>query len=252
VAAQSKTSTALFSTAISSVSSSSIAASNITSRNLPNNRTISENIWYLLNGTSIGSWDRSAFDVMEMIVESISSSQHQQHRQQSKRTALILERFLYRIVQEQRAENPYADCVDMTALYTNLIDKWANSMEVGSAERAEEILDHFQSIAEEGDSYDPLLCGPGVQSFNAVIGAYARSGSSDAPQQAIRVLTKLYEWNKEGRTTAAPNQESFSRTCWTAVLVPNGCCLGFSCTHSVSTFVVLFRCFTGLGKNGHG
>ena len=109
-------------------------------------------------------------------------------------------------------ENPFADCVDMTALYTNLIYAWSNSYEIGSSKRAEEILDYFQTIYEEGDSYDPLLCGPTIDSFNAVIGAYAQSDRTDAPQQSIRVLTKLYELNKVGRTTASPNQQSFART----------------------------------------
>jgi hypothetical protein len=186
---------------------------------LPNNRTIAEMTWQLLNGTTIGSWDHTDFRMMEYIVESLSSTTTStslhgtgSHRRPYKRSALMIERFLYRIIQEQMMENPFADCVDMTALYTNLIRIWATCGEIGGPERAEEILDYFQSVYEEGDSYDPLLCGPSIQSFNAVIGAYAQSGRSDAPQQAIRVLTKLYEWNKEGRTTASPNQESFART----------------------------------------
>ena len=199
---------------------------------LSNNRTIAETTWHLLNGTEIGSWDRTDFEMMEYIVESLcgtsSSSSHalhqpqhrvQQQQQQYKRTALIIERFLHRIVQEQRMENPFADCVDMTALYTNLIYAWSNSFEMGSPERAEEILDYFQTIYEEDDSYDPLLCGPTIDSFNAVIGAYAQSGRSDAPQQSIRVLTKLYELNKAGRTMATPNQQSFARKCKMALSV---------------------------------
>ena len=192
---------------------------------LSNNRTIAETTWQLLNHTEIGSWDRTDFEMMECIVESMCYSpsspasypqELRRGKQQSrhlKRAAFIIERFLHRIVQEQRMENPFADCVDMTALYTNLIYAWSKSYEIGSPERAEEILDYFQAIYEEGDSYDPLLCGPTIESFNAVIGAYAQSGRTDAPQQSIRVLTKLYELNKAGRTTASPNHESFARKC---------------------------------------
>ena len=205
-----KTTAMLSSATLSSISRSSTMKKIGSKLNLPNNQTIAEATWYLLNGTAVGSWNRSDFDVMEVIVDSVLS---QSHPRQAKRAALIVERFLHRIIQEQMAENPFADCVDMTALYTNLIEQWCNCGENGCAERAEEILDCFQSIYEEGDSYDPLLCGPGVASFNAVMGAYARSSRGDAPQQTIRVLTKLYEWNKEGRTTAVPNQESFSRKC---------------------------------------
>jgi hypothetical protein len=216
---------------------------------LPNNRTISETTWQLLNETAIGSWNRSDFEVMEMIIESMSS---QSHSRQSKRAALIVERFLHRIVQEQMAENPYADCVDMTALYTNLIDQWANCGDAGGAERAEDILDYFQSIYEEGDSYDPLLCGPSLQSFNSVIGAYARSGRSDAPQQAIRVLTKLYEWNKEGRANAAPNQESFARTFLDTPFSFDILSIShLSCFVRLLDVVVAPRCLASLGKNGY-
>jgi hypothetical protein len=180
------------------------------------NKTIAEMTYQLLNGTEIGSWDGNDFELMEAIVDSLCAPStsilqpQQQYRRQYKRTALIIERFLHRIIQEQMMENPYADCVDMTALYTNLIHAWANCNEIGGPERAEEILDYYQTIYEENDSYDPLLCGPTIQSFNAVLGAYAQSGRSDAPQQTIRVLTKLYEWNQLGRTMAFPNQESFS------------------------------------------
>lgn len=170
-----------------------------------NHSSIDETTWRLLNGTNVGEWDRSHFEQAESIVEAWS-------QRQSKRAALVVERLLRRIVKEQMAENPYADCVDMTALYTNLIDGWANCGESGGAERADEILDYFQRISEEGDSYDPLLCGPGLRSFNAVIGAYARSGRDDAPQQAVRVLGKLYDWNREGRTCVTPNKETYART----------------------------------------
>lgn len=170
-----------------------------------NHRAIDEMTWRMLNGTNVGEWVQSDFELMETIVEAWS------HRQSS-RAALVVERLLRRIVKEQMAENPYADCVDMTALYTNLIDGWANCGEIGGAERAEEILDYFQSIYEEGDSYDPLLCGPDLQSYNAVIEAYATSGREDAPQQAIRVLGKLYDLNQGSGTSVQPNKETYART----------------------------------------
>jgi pentatricopeptide repeat protein len=166
-------------------------------------RAIDLTTWQLLHGTNVGEWGRLQFEEAERIVEAWS-------QRQSKRAALVVERLLLRIVKEQMAENPYADCVDMTALYTNLIDGWSNCGELGGAERAEEILDYFQRIYEEGDSYDPLLCGPGLRSFNAVIGAYARSGREDAPQQAIRVLSKLYDLTRQGRTCVFPNKETYA------------------------------------------
>lgn len=171
-------------------------------------------VWQLLNGTNVGEMNRSQFEEAETIVQAWS-------KRQSKRAAIVVEQLLRRIIEEQMAENPYADCVDMTALYANLIDGWANCGEEGGAERAEEILDYFQRISEEGDSYDPLLCGPGIRSFHAVIGAYARSGREDAPQQAIRVLGKLYDLNREGRTSVAPNVETYARTSTVIILTSN-------------------------------
>lgn len=148
--------------------------------------------------------NQSHFEAAENVMEAWS-------KRQSKRGALVVERLLRRIVKEQMAGNPYADCVDMTALYFNLIHGWANCGEAGGAERAEEILDYFQDIYEDGDSYDPLLCGPCIGSFNAVIGAYAKSGRDDAPQQALRVLDKLCDWNSQGRTCVSPNNETYAR-----------------------------------------
>lgn len=87
---------------------------------------------------------------------------------------------------EQIANNPDADGLDMTELYTTLIEAWAYSNE---PERAEEILDFMQTTYEKGDSVDPLLCGPPLRAFNAILLAYARLGRSDAPQQAMRFVS---------------------------------------------------------------
>ena len=165
---------------------------------------IEQATFMLLNSSNVGVWDEPNFRQAETIVEAWSE-------RQSKRAALAVERLLRRIVKEQISGNPYADCLDMTALYTNLLKGWARCGEPGGAERAEEILDYFQMVYEDGDSYDPLLCEPGLESYNAVIEAYAKRGTEDAPQQAIRVLSKLYDLNRSGRTTAMPNKETYAR-----------------------------------------
>lgn len=169
-----------------------------------NEGAIEQSTYRLLNATNVGAWDERFFREAETIIKAWS-------KRQSKRAALSVERLLGRIVKEQKAGNPYADCLDMTLLYTNLVEGWAKCDDAGAAERAEEILDYFQKVYEDGDSYDPLLCGPGLESFNAVIAAYARRGTDDAPQQAIRVLTKLYELIRDGRTTVMPNKETYAR-----------------------------------------
>jgi len=165
---------------------------------------IEQSTYLLLNASNVGEWDERYFRQAETIVEAWS-------KRQFKRAALAVERLLGRIVMEQKAGNPFADCLDTTALYTNLLQGWAKCDEPGAAERAEEILDYFQQVYEDGDAYDPLLCGPGLESFNAVIAAYARRRTADAPQQAVRVLSKLIELNRNGKTVAMPNKETYAR-----------------------------------------
>lgn len=169
-----------------------------------NYRHLNETTQKLLSTSDVGEWDKDAFDDAESIIEAWS-------RRQSKKAALEVERLLRRIVKEQEAGNPNADTVDMTSLYSNLIIGWSNCIEVGSAERAEEILEYYQKVYEEHDNYDPLLCGPDANSFNAVIAGYARSTRPDAPEQAIRVLGKMYDWIGEGRTVVQPNKETYAR-----------------------------------------
>lgn len=167
--------------------------------------TIVKSTYDLLNMTTVGVWEEHHFLEAAAVIEAWS------HRQ-SKRAAVSVERLLGRIVLEQKAKNPRADCVDLTALYTNLLEGWAKCDDRGTAERAEEILDYFQKVFEDGDSYDPLLCGPDLRCFNAIIAAYARRGTPDAPQQAVRVLSKLIEWNREGKTSVIPNTTTYACT----------------------------------------
>ena len=167
-------------------------------------RTLEDGTNRLLNSAPVGEWGPQSFRDVEQIVAAWSTKQ-------SRRAAMEMERLLQRVIQEQRDDNPFADAVDMTILYTHLIIGWANSGEIGGPERAEEILIYFQRISEEVDCYDPLLCGPCIDAINAVIGAYANSGKPDAPQQATRILGMLYEWIQKGRVIVTPNKESYAR-----------------------------------------
>ena len=166
-----------------------------------NFRALSETTKQLLHTET--QWDTTSFQAVPTLMQSWALGN-------SKRAALNAEYLLRRVVEEQRNGNPHAECMDMTALYQTLILAWANSGEAGGAERAEEILDAWQEIYEQGDSDDPLLCGPGLDSFNAVIHAYAKSPRPDAPEQALRVLQKLYDWYIEDRTFATPNKETYA------------------------------------------
>jgi hypothetical protein len=174
--------------------------------------SIDHSLWWLLQGDAdIGEWDHTHFDEAAFVIGSWRKGRTSSSAQP--RIPLALERLLRRIVEEQRVGNPYADRVDMTALYTGLIEAWAAcGTEPGCAQRAEEILDYFQSIYEEGDSFDPLLCEPGLEAWNSVIASYGRSGRPDAPQHAMRVLGKLYDLHHRGRSRVVPNKDTYART----------------------------------------
>ena len=169
----------------------------------------------LLNSTEVGEWNRSSFETVEAVMAAWSKAN-------SKSAALMAERLLRRVVLEQMSGNPDADRLDMTALYTILIQAWANSGATGGAERAEEILDYLQDIYEKGDSDDPLLCGPGLECFNAIIYGYARTGRQDAPEQAMRVLRKLYDLNRAKRTLAVPSKNTYAGVLRACARTENG------------------------------
>lgn len=157
----------------------------------------------LLDGTAVGEWDSDHFEDAQEIMEVWS-------QRQSKRCALTAERILRRVVEEQIAGNPCASGLEMSAFYSAVIEAWANSGEDWAAERAEEILDHMQDIYEDNENDESFRFKPEVAAFNSVLLAYARSNRSDAPQQAIRVLAKIYDWYTSGRTDVLPNTETYS------------------------------------------
>lgn len=173
----------------------------------PSFQLLEESTKRLLNSTHIGEWELSHFQEAQEVAEQWS-------RRQSKRCAVSAERLLRRVVEEQIAGNPHVASLEMSALYTAVIESWANSGEDGAPERAEEILDYMQNIYEdiyeEGDAEDSARFQPGIGAFNGVLLAYARATRSDAPQEAMRVLAKIYDWYTSGRTDVLPNKETNS------------------------------------------
>jgi pentatricopeptide repeat protein len=157
----------------------------------------------LLNGTKVGEWDSDLFEDAQEIMEVWS------HRQ-SRRCALTAERILLRIVEEQSAGNPHAIGLEMATYYSAVIEAWANSGEDWAPERAEEILDYMQNIYADNEHDESFRFKPQVAAFNSVLLAYARANRADAPQQAIRVLAKIYDWYTSGRTDVLPNKETYA------------------------------------------
>jgi hypothetical protein len=130
----------------------------------------------------------------------------------ARKAATMVEQIIRRIIQIQEAtleadNNATLPELDFTNMYTGAIRAWANTRERNSAQRAEEILDTMQQCYAE-DGVEGIK--PGIEAFNLVLLAYARSGLRDAPQQALRVLAKMHNWYTTGTTDIAPNKKSYS------------------------------------------
>lgn len=153
----------------------------------------------LLKRNNIGTWEADKFQDVLDVMEAWSM-------RSTRRTCLMLERLLRRVVEEKLARNPNAAGLDMKKMYTAVIQCWAKSYEKGSARRTEEILDNMQSAYEEGDT----SLKPDIKVWNDVLLAYASSKHKDSPLQAIRVLQKLHDLISEGKTDVIPNKESYA------------------------------------------
>ena len=153
----------------------------------------------LLYPKTVGEWTSDQFQEAKAIVEVYA-------KRQNRRSAIVIERLLRRVVEERMAGNDNASGLDMAAMYTSAIRGWANSGEKGAAHRTEEILDYMQFYYERGD----VWLKPQISAYNSVLTAYAQSRQHDAPQQTLRVLQKMIDWNTEGRTDVAPNKESYA------------------------------------------
>lgn len=126
----------------------------------------------------------------------------------SRKAANMVERIIRRVIQAQEDGTILQSSLDMATMYTCAIRGWANSNERGAAaHRAEEILDTLQQCHTEGGLEGMK---PEIEAFNLVLLAYARSGTPDAPQQALRVLEKMHNWYTSGASDVAPNKESFA------------------------------------------
>ena len=160
---------------------------------------IDETTRSLLYPEEVGIWSEEQFQEAKALVEVYA-------RRQNRRSAIVIERLLRRVVEERIAGNDNASELDMAAMYTSAIQGWAYSGEKGSAQRSEEILDYMQFYYERGD----VWLKPQISAFNAVLTAYAQSQQNDAAQQTLRFLQKMIDWNTNGRTDVAPNKESYA------------------------------------------
>jgi hypothetical protein len=151
-----------------------------------------------------GNWTMKEFDVWERTFYGWC------HRVSSVgyRPAYMQEKLIRRLVEEQEACNPLAWNVDMNAVYHQLIRTWYRAGGRGTSRRCEDILDAMQDLYNSGDEKFQSLK-PEIASWNHVILAYAKSKTNDAPNQAVRVLSKLHNLFIEGKTDVLPDQQSY-------------------------------------------
>lgn len=86
-----------------------------------------------------------------------------------------------------------------------VLNAWANNPLNGGAERAQQILEHVEARAPEERGFEyTIVC------HNIVIKAIARSKDPDAVGKAERILVRLEEDYKSGKSTLRPDVTTYS------------------------------------------
>lgn len=84
---------------------------------------------------------------------------------------------------------PFASHFHFHNRYVAVIDAWAKSKEVGSAERAHDILRHQLRLCEKGRAE----LRPSIASFTAVVDAYATEGLAERAEELLNEMEQLSE-----------------------------------------------------------
>jgi len=190
-----------------------------------------------VNQTTIGNWTKQDCDnvvgVMRMWSKRAAGGSGR-----TPHPAIQQERLLRRIIEEKQAANSFALDLKTRDIYHDIIFSWSkiscsssssfgtfgnnfgggnnagggggahsNPNANANANRAEEILDAMQHAYNSGEDRDLQ---PAIDAWNSILDAYANSKSEDAPEQAMRVINKLYRLISEGKTDARPNDESYA------------------------------------------
>ena len=162
------------------------------------------------NITVAGKWTKEDLRRLKKVVNIWSRRAGAVPAERSSGTAPALqqERLLRRVIEEKLTGNIYALEFNMTDIYSDIILSWSRSQRAGGRYRAEEILMEMQNAYNSGE-HDGEDLKPTISSWNAVLNAYALSKSKDAPNHAMRVISKLYQLILDGKTDATPNHESY-------------------------------------------
>lgn len=86
-----------------------------------------------------------------------------------------------------------------------VLNAWANQAEYGGAERAQHIWEHTDSVSSNELGFRPTIAMP-----NIVIKAIARSKDPDAVSKAERILLRLEEDYRSGKSFLRPDVTTYS------------------------------------------
>lgn len=105
-----------------------------------------------------------------------------------------------------------------TTSYTTAINAWARK---GDARRAEALMQRvFVGLNDDNDDdrhpQGRNVVKPGIQTFNAVLAAWFRSGEFDAPERAESVLKRMLKLSDSGKIDFQPDIVSYNTVlnCW--------------------------------------
>eukprot|EP00559_Dactyliosolen_fragilissimus_P009157 CAMPEP_0184872710 /NCGR_PEP_ID=MMETSP0580-20130426/41443_1 /TAXON_ID=1118495 /ORGANISM="Dactyliosolen fragilissimus" /LENGTH=1065 /DNA_ID=CAMNT_0027375545 /DNA_START=1022 /DNA_END=4215 /DNA_ORIENTATION=+ len=122
--------------------------------------------------------------------------------------ASMVEMLLNRAQAEVRAGNNHDGVQLSTKMYTMAVDAWAKSGEgENGAKRAEAILHHMNKIYISGYQYHLK---PTTGIFNAVINAWARSNSANAPKHAEEIMEWMNTLYQNGNADVRPDKYTFN------------------------------------------
>ncbi|KAG7359140.1 PPR: pentatricopeptide repeat domain containing protein [Nitzschia inconspicua] len=142
----------------------------------------------------------------------------------------VVERLLQRLLQERNAVTkapteppkghnskdsekkiPTRSVEVHTGIYTAVLEAWSNSREVGSAERAEEILTQMEQIHG---------LQPTSRSYNAVIKAYVKNGDRNVAATKVEELIDRME--STGNPVTMPTHRSYNLLLYALANAPDG------------------------------
>lgn len=86
-----------------------------------------------------------------------------------------------------------------------MLNAWANNAQNGGAQRAQDILDHAESLTLEQRGFAHSIIG-----YNILIKAWGRSGSSDSVQRAEQLLKRLEDQRHIATYNIRPDITTYS------------------------------------------